>query len=194
MRRAERAARARTTRSTSADPAPSSGGSEGEQLGRRAGANHSRTYAAACAGGVPSQANPSAPLVRCVRSRAQCVGVVCVRLDPHEQAVERSDVHANRVVTRLEGLDERRPGAGERIEDTATGLDVAPEQLLDELWDELAEVRVETVDVLRALALGQLRLGPGQREVEPAVQGLLRGRHWFSFGAWRHDPSRPLEA
>src|SRR5205085_10759463 len=84
--------------------------------------------------------------------------VVAASLHLHEERVERRDVHAARVEPALERLDERRPGPGERVEDTAARSDIAPEQRLYELRDELAEVRVEPVDVLRPLALGQLAL------------------------------------
>ena len=42
---------------------------------------------------------------------------------------------------------------------------------------------MEPVDVLRPLALGQLPLRPGEREVELAVEGLLRRRHGDDFHA-----------
>jgi hypothetical protein len=47
--------------------------------------------------------------------------VVRRRLDAHQEAVERGDVDAGRVEPGLERLHERRPGAGERIEDVAAG-------------------------------------------------------------------------
>ena len=80
-------------------------------------------------------------------------------------------------------LDERRPGAGERVEHATARSDVSVEQRLDELRHELAEVRMQAMDVLRPLPLGQLGLRPRQREVEPAVERLLRGRHGRLFGA-----------
>ena len=55
--------------------------------------------------------------------------------------------------------------------------DVPPEQRLDELRDELAEVRVEPVDVLRPLALGKLTLRPGELEVDLGVERVLRRGH-----------------
>ena len=42
---------------------------------------------------------------------------------------------------------------------------------------------MQPVDVLRPLALGQLPLRPGEREVELAVEGLLRRRHGDDFHA-----------
>ena len=57
------------------------------------------------------------------------------------------------------------------------------EQRLDELRDELAEVRVEAVDVLRPLALRQRRLRPGELEVVLLVEGFLGGRHDTRFAA-----------
>jgi hypothetical protein len=43
---------------------------------------------------------------------------------------------------------------------------------------------VEPVDVLRALAFGQLALGPRELEVDVGVESLLRPRHRTSvFGA-----------
>ena len=91
--------------------------------------------------------------------------VVAPRLHAHEQAVEGSDVDTDGVVVRLEALHERRAGAGERIEHATSGRDVAVEERLDELRDELPEIRMEPVDVLRPLALGKLRLRPGQMEL-----------------------------
>src|SRR5262245_42025941 len=51
------------------------------------------------------------------------------------------------------------------------------EQRLDELRDELPEVWVQPVDVLRPLALGQVALRPGEIEVELAVESVLRRCH-----------------
>ena len=103
--------------------------------------------------------------------------VVAGGLDPHEQAVERGDVPTDRVAAALERLHERRPGARKRVEHRAGRPDVPLQQHLDELRDELSQVRMETVDVLRPLALGQLTLGPREIEIQAGVQSLLRRRH-----------------
>ena len=103
--------------------------------------------------------------------------VVALRLDLHEQAVERRDVDTDRVTAALERLHERRPRPGERIEHPPARGNVPPEQRLDELRDELAEVRVEPVDVLRPLALGKLALRPGELEVDLGVERVLRRGH-----------------
>src|SRR5579862_6925942 len=114
--------------------------------------------------------------------------VVAAGLDPHQQAVESGDVDANRVEPALEGLHERRAAAGKRIEHPPAGPNVAPEELLDELRDELAEIRMEAMDVLRPLALGQLALRPGEVEVDLGVEHVLRDRHRASFGSGRRFP------
>jgi hypothetical protein len=46
--------------------------------------------------------------------------------------------------------------------------DVALEERLDELRHELAEVRVEAMDVLRPLALREIGLRPRERQGYPA--------------------------
>ena len=104
-------------------------------------------------------------------------GVVALRLDPHQERVERGDVDPARVEAALERLHERRPGAGERIEDMSARPEVASEQRLDELRDELAQVRMKPVDVLRPLALGQVALGPRELEVDVAVERILGRGH-----------------
>ena len=93
------------------------------------------------------------------------------------------------VVPALERLDERRARAGERVEHAAAARDVAAQQLLDELRDELPEVRMQAVDVLRPLALRQLALGPRELDVELGVEGVLRHRHCPLFGAPAPLPS-----
>ena len=70
-------------------------------------------------------------------------------------------------------LDERRPGADERVVDTLARREVAAEEHVDELRDELAEIWVEPVDVLRPLGLWQLALGPRQFEVDLCVESFL---------------------
>ena len=69
------------------------------------------------------------------------------------------------------------PEPANGIEDVVAGGEVPAEQHLDELRDELAVVRVEPVDVLRPLALGQLGLRPGEVEVQGRVQLVLRDGH-----------------
>ena len=103
--------------------------------------------------------------------------VVAARLDPHQEAVERREVDPGRLVAALERLHERRPGARERIEHAPSGGHVAPQELLDELRDELPEIRMEPVDVLRPLALGELPLRPRELDVELGVERVLGRRH-----------------
>ena len=90
--------------------------------------------------------------------------VVLARLDAHQQAVER-----RRRRRRSRRSRSRAPGRASCPE-PANGSSTRPprrhvarEQRLDELRDELAEVRVEPVDVLRPLALGQVALRPRER-------------------------------
>ncbi len=116
---------------------------------------------------------------RAAHIRLESERVVLGGLHAHQQAVERRDVDADGVVARLEALHERRPGTGERVEHPPTRLHVAKEQSLDELRDELAEIRMQAVHVLRALALGKLRLRPRELEIacEVVVQSSLRRSH-----------------
>src|SRR5439155_4960849 len=58
-----------------------------------------------------------------------------------------------------------------------TARQVPLEQRLDELRDELPQVGMEAVDVLRPLALGQVALGPGKLQVDAGVEGVLRRGH-----------------
>jgi hypothetical protein len=51
------------------------------------------------------------------------------------------------------------------------------EQRLDELRDELAEVRMQAVDVLRPLPLGEVGLGPREVEVDAPVERVLGRGH-----------------
>ena len=55
--------------------------------------------------------------------------------------------------------------------------EVPLEERLDELGHELAEVRVQPVDVLRPLAFGQIALRPGEIQVQLAVENVLRRSH-----------------
>ena len=117
--------------------------------------------------------------------------VVRARLDVHEQAVEGRNVDARRVEPALERLYECRPRACERIEHVLSGPEVPPQQDLDELRDELAEIRVQPVDVLRPLPLGQVALGPGEREIDVGVEGFLRRGHSRQFDAELRKPGPP---
>ena len=111
--------------------------------------------------------------VRPEQVAAQRLEVVRARLDAGEQRVEAGDVDAGRVVPGLERLHERRARACEGVEHAPAGGDVPVEQRLDELRDELAEVRVQAVDVLRPLALRQRRLRPGELEIVRLVERFL---------------------
>jgi hypothetical protein len=114
---------------------------------------------------------------------------VLAGLDRDQERVERRDVDAHPVVPGLERLDEGRPGAGERVEHTSPGPDVPLEERLDQLGHELAEIRVQPVDVLRALALGQIPLRPREREVELAVELCLGPGHHVDFAAAGRSPA-----
>ena len=103
--------------------------------------------------------------------------VVRLRLDVHEQAVERSDVDAGRIEAALERLYERRSRARERIEDVLSPPEVPCEQDLYELRYELAEIRVQPVDVLRPLPLRQVALRPGELEIDVLIECFLRRSH-----------------
>ena len=111
----------------------------------------------------------------------QRLEVVRARLDAGEQRVEAGNVDAGCVVPGLERLHERRARAREGIEHASTGGNVPVEQRLDELRDELAEVRVQAVDVLRPLALRQRRLRPGQLEIVRLVERFLGRGHRTGF-------------
>ena len=126
--------------------------------------------------------------VRPEQVAAQRLEVVGARLDAGQQRVESGDVDTGRVVPGLERLHERRARAREGIEHAPTGGNVPVEQRLDELRDELAEVRVQAVDVLRPLALGQRRLRPGQLEIVRLVERFLGGRHRSGFAARAASP------
>ena len=67
--------------------------------------------------------------------------------------------------------------AGKRIEHVLTCAEVPREKHLHELRDELPEVRVEAVNVLRPLPLREVALGPRQLEVEVRVERFLRRSH-----------------
>src|SRR5581483_4932877 len=118
--------------------------------------------------------------------------VVARGLDAHQQAIERRDVRPGGVEPALERLDERRTGARERVENAPAGREVAVEEHLDELRDELPEVRMEAMDVLRPLALGEVALRPREVGVydERSIELVLSQRHLLAiFGAGTQDPS-----
>ena len=99
------------------------------------------------------------------RSFLQEECVVAAGLHTHQERVERRCVDPRCVESRLERLDERRTGAGERVEDVTAGSNVALQEPFHELRDELPEVRVQTMHVLRPLSLRKLRLRPGKPEI-----------------------------
>jgi len=117
------------------------------------------------------------PLVDVVQLLAQQRQLVIRRLDVDQQAVERRELRAGRVESGLERLHERRPRAGERVEDVPAAREVPVEQHLDELRDELAVVRVQAMHVLRPHVLGERALGPRQLEVQRRVELVLRDGH-----------------
>ena len=90
----------------------------------------------------------------------QRCGGMRMRLDPRNQTVERGDVAPDRM--RAEGvrLDERRARTDERVVDAVSGLKASMEEELHELRNELAEVRMKAMDVLRARSLRKLGLRP----------------------------------
>ena len=103
--------------------------------------------------------------------------VVLFGLHAHQEAVERGNVDTGRVEAALERLHERRPRACKRVEHPAARRDMPTEQLLHELGDVLAEIGMESVDVLRPLAFRQVTLRPGEVEIEAGVQLFLRRPH-----------------
>ena len=114
--------------------------------------------------------------------------VVARGLHVHQQAVERGEIDSGGAKAALERLDERRARAGERIEDGSARGDVAPEELLDELGDELAEIGVKAMDVLRALPLRELLLRPRELDVELRVERILGRRHAAEFDVAGRGP------
>src|SRR5438045_523968 len=78
-------------------------------------------------------------------------------------------------------LHERRPTTAERIENRLARLEVPGEEDLHELRNKLAQVRMETVDVLCPLAFRKIGFRPRQLRIqvsclEPFVE-LPLGRH-----------------
>src|ERR671930_1966453 len=105
--------------------------------------------------------------------------VVLARLHAREEAVERRDVDPRRVETTLERLHERRPGPRKGIQHMLADAEITPEQHLDQLRDELPQIRMQAVDVLRTLALRELSFRPRELEIDVGVQSLLSSSHLF---------------
>jgi hypothetical protein len=70
------------------------------------------------------------------------------------------------VGTERRALHEGCAAPGEGIENGLPRLEVAAEEDLDELSDELPEVGMESVDILRPLALGQLGFRPRELSIQ----------------------------
>ena len=68
---------------------------------------------------------------------------------------------------------------------------MAPQEDLDELGHVLAQIRMEPVDVLRSLPLGELGLGPRELEVDLLVESGL-GAHALHFAATPREPALRL--
>jgi hypothetical protein len=85
---------------------------EREQLGGRAGREPSADVAVGR--GMSPDTSQAAEGIPYLRLEDELV--VPRRLDAHEQAVERGDVDAGRLVAALQGLHQRRPRAGEGVE------------------------------------------------------------------------------
>ena len=117
--------------------------------------------------------------------------IVHARLLPREQRVEGRDVAADGVAAEPDCLHERRAGAAERIQHEPARRAVPPDQRLGQLRRELAEVRMQAVDVLRALALRQRALGPRQLEVDLRIQRFLRPGHVITLVARADGRGRP---
>ena len=177
VRRAERAARASTIRSTSCVVYSGIRDRKWSNSAAACGANHSLAKPRG-----RSAERPQA-LTDLAHIRFQRLEIVLAGLDRDQERVESGDVDTDGVVARLEGLHERRPRAGEGVEHATARAHVSRQQRLDQLRHELAEVGVQPVHVLRPLALGQLALGPGEREVELAVELGLSQSHVEAFAA-----------
>ena len=100
--------------------------------------------------------------------------VVGLDLHPHQEAVERRHVGADRVDPERVRLDERRPRSGERVVDDGAGREAAAKQRLGQLRHELAEIGVQAMDVLRPQALRQVALRPRELVVDLGVERRLR--------------------
>ena len=138
------------------------------------------------------------PVRRVALSRQEDdVGEECLRFVPRglhagQKAVERRDVAAGRAGAEGVGLDERRPGAREGIPDECARPRVASQEDLCELRHELAEVRVESVDVLRPLPLRELGLRPGELQVDSRVEIGL-SLHGDSFAVLGDRPEDDVQ-
>ena len=136
--------------------------------------------------------SPLEPRERIAQVVLETERVVAARLDPHQQAVERRDVDADRIVTGLERLHQRRARACERVEHASADGDVASEELLDQLRDVFPEIRMQAMDVLRPHALGEVTFRPRQVEVEALVDLLLGDAHEAEFAVVAAAPrTRP---
>src|SRR2546421_331784 len=94
-------------------------------------------------------------------------------LHTRQQAVEGGDVAADSSGAERIGFHERRTRADERVIDALAGTEVPVEERFHELRDELAEVGVERVDVLRPLDLRQIVFRPREFEVDLRVESFL---------------------
>ena len=103
--------------------------------------------------------------------RGQVVGL---DLHPHQEAVERRHVGADRVDPKRVRLDERRPRSRERVVDDGPGREAAAKQRLGQLRHELAEIGVQAMDVLCPQPLRQVALGPRELVVDLGVERRLR--------------------
>ena len=168
-------ARARRGRSTGC-PARSRRGRRAARAARPA-PYHSARYAGTSAGRVAGASSSSARASVAASPAATAAASCGARLLAREQRVEGRDVAAHRVAAEPDRLDERRARAAERIQHEAARRAVAPDQRLGQLWRELAQVRMQAVHVLRALALRQRALGPRELEVDLGVQRFLRPGH-----------------
>ena len=126
----------------------------------------------ACAGRISRASSPRS-LERPSEGELERREPVLRSLHARKEAVERRDVTADRSQPIDVRLHERRPGARERVVDARSRRKVARDEHLDQLRNELAEVRVERVNVLRPLGLRQRRLRPGELRVDRRVEGLL---------------------
>ena len=103
-------------------------------------------------------------------------------LHTRHQAVERRDVASGRVAAVHVRLDEGRARPAERVVDRLPRPEEPSQEHLDELGDELAEVGMERMHVLRTLLLRQCFLGPRELQVDALVERALRSaRHRASL-------------